>query len=125
MSVQISAEGPSSDDIPKRPVCNSPRRPPQSGKSVVLRLWELLQPLARFWGLVTAIGKNDSFLSNDKNSRFVFFGESSYFTISDSCKCDHFKNNAAVKKSNREKSRIVVVWMSPLSKLNKHESRCS
>lgn len=54
MSVQLGTEALSPEENPPR---NPVRVPPpsQTGKSLALRLWELLQPLARFWGLITAI----------------------------------------------------------------------
>lgn len=40
------------------------RGPVSSKKSVASRLWDLLQPLARLWGLITAVGEFRVFFKN-------------------------------------------------------------
>lgn len=42
-------------NTPQTPVRHA-SEPPR--KSVVTRLWDVLQPLARLWGLITAVGKS-------------------------------------------------------------------
>lgn len=54
MSVQFSAETLNSEESHEH--VRRPQVVPTTRKSLALRLWELLQPLARFWGLLTAIG---------------------------------------------------------------------
>lgn len=50
-------------DTESRTQCAVPRTRRTAGltappkKSVAWKLWDLLQPLARLWGLITAVGK--------------------------------------------------------------------
>ncbi|XP_049870239.1 uncharacterized protein LOC126369711 [Pectinophora gossypiella] len=46
-------EGPLEQNAPPQSPVRRPAGPPK--KSVAIRLWELLQPLARLWGLITAV----------------------------------------------------------------------
>lgn len=56
----------SAEDTPERGVgpeiqVNTPETPIRQAppkKSVVTRLWDVLQPLARLWGLITAVGES-------------------------------------------------------------------
>lgn len=41
--------------IPQTPVIQTPVLPK---KSMVIRLWDVLQPLARLWGIITAVGES-------------------------------------------------------------------
>lgn len=57
MSAEDTPEGGVDPEIqvntPQTPVRQAPAK-----KSVVTRLWDVLQPLARLWGLVTAVGES-------------------------------------------------------------------
>lgn len=58
----------SAEDTPEQGVgpeiqVNTPQTPIRRGpeppkKSLVTRLWDVLQPLARLWGLITAVGES-------------------------------------------------------------------
>lgn len=41
--------------VPQSPVRHVPAVPK---KSMVIKLWDVLQPLARLWGLITAVGES-------------------------------------------------------------------
>lgn len=59
MSVNIvKMENASSEELGERSTVRSPgRRSAPPKQPLALRLWGLLQPLARLWGLITAVGK--------------------------------------------------------------------
>lgn len=57
MSVELNSpahEGPSQINVSNG---STIRRVSAPKKSLESRLWDLLQPLARLWGLITAVGK--------------------------------------------------------------------
>lgn len=59
MSVVVAATSDRGGDLNSQGSPQSPvRRGPGPKKSVATKLWDVLQPLARLWGLITAIGES-------------------------------------------------------------------
>lgn len=58
MSVELVKSN-SESGTPSIRITRTPGRrgPGSPKKSIALKLWDLLQPLARLWGLITAVGK--------------------------------------------------------------------